>query len=149
MAQKITVALEDDIDGGPADETVRFGLGGTEYEIDLSTKNAAAFRQRLHAAVSGVPAAPGDVSLFRSAVPASLASCPSTCSQGYQSTTMPPRWPGTRDCSAPRHRSFPTTPRPCGNSPNTGRCTSSSGRNTPATPCTHSSLMTSTARWPG
>ena len=47
MAQKITVALEDDIDGGPADETVRFGLGGTEYEIDLSTKNATAFRRRL------------------------------------------------------------------------------------------------------
>ena len=47
MVQKITVALEDDIDGGPADETVRFGLGGTEYEIDLSTKNAAAFRQQL------------------------------------------------------------------------------------------------------
>ena len=47
MAQKITVALEDDIDGGPADETVRFGLGGAEYEIDLSTKNATAFRQQL------------------------------------------------------------------------------------------------------
>ena len=47
MAQKITVALEDDIDGGPADETVRFGLGGSEYEIDLSTKNAAAFRRQL------------------------------------------------------------------------------------------------------
>ena len=47
MAQKITVALEDDIDGGPADETVRFGLGGTEYEIDLSTKNANAFRRQL------------------------------------------------------------------------------------------------------
>ena len=41
MAQKITVALEDDLDGGPADETVRFGLGGAEYEIDLSKKNAA------------------------------------------------------------------------------------------------------------
>jgi len=26
MAQKITLALEDDLDGGPADETVRFGL---------------------------------------------------------------------------------------------------------------------------
>ena len=25
---------EDDLDGGPADETVRFGLGGAEYEID-------------------------------------------------------------------------------------------------------------------
>ena len=47
MAQKITVALEDDIDGGPADETVRFGLGGTDYEIDLSKKNAAAFRRQL------------------------------------------------------------------------------------------------------
>ena len=47
MAQKITVALEDDLDGGPADETVRFGLGGTEYEIDLSTKNANAFRRQL------------------------------------------------------------------------------------------------------
>ena len=46
MAQKITVALEDDIDGGPADETVRFGLGGAEYEIDLSTKNATAFRRQ-------------------------------------------------------------------------------------------------------
>ena len=47
MAQKITVALEDDLDGGPADETVRFGLGGTGYEIDLSTKNATAFRRQL------------------------------------------------------------------------------------------------------
>ena len=46
MAQKITVALEDDIDRGPADETVRFGLGGAEYEIDLSTKNATAFRRQ-------------------------------------------------------------------------------------------------------
>ena len=47
MAQKITVALEDDLDGGPADETVQFGLGGSEYEIDLSKKNATAFRRQL------------------------------------------------------------------------------------------------------
>ncbi|HEV8274961.1 MAG TPA: Lsr2 family protein [Streptosporangiaceae bacterium] len=47
MAQKITVALEDDLDGGPADETVRFGIGGAEYEMDLSAKNAAAFRRQL------------------------------------------------------------------------------------------------------
>lgn len=47
MAQKITVALEDDLDGGPADETVRFGLGGADLEIDLSKKNATAFRKRL------------------------------------------------------------------------------------------------------
>jgi Lsr2 len=47
MAQKITVALEDDLDGGPADETVRFGLGGSEYEIDLNNKNAKSFRKQL------------------------------------------------------------------------------------------------------
>ncbi len=47
MAQKVTVALEDDLDGGPAEETVRFGLDGTDYEIDLSAKNARAFRKKL------------------------------------------------------------------------------------------------------
>jgi hypothetical protein len=47
MAQKITVALEDDLDGGPAAETVRFGLGGAEYEIDLSKKNASKLRKKL------------------------------------------------------------------------------------------------------
>jgi hypothetical protein len=47
MAQKITVALEDDLGGGPADQTVRFGLDGAEYEIDLSDSNATAFRERL------------------------------------------------------------------------------------------------------
>ena len=47
MAQKITVTLEDDLDGGPADQTVRFGLDGAEYEIDLSASNAAAFREQL------------------------------------------------------------------------------------------------------
>jgi hypothetical protein len=44
MAQKVQVILVDDIDGGSADETVSFSLDGVSYEIDLSTKNAAAFR---------------------------------------------------------------------------------------------------------
>jgi len=47
MATKITIALEDDLDGGPADETVRFGLSGAQYEIDLNKKNARAFRTQL------------------------------------------------------------------------------------------------------
>ena len=47
MATKITVALEDDLDGGPASETVRFGLGGVQYEIDLNKKNARALRKKL------------------------------------------------------------------------------------------------------
>lgn len=47
MATRTTLTLEDDLDGGPADETLRFALGGAEYEIDLSGKNAAAFRREL------------------------------------------------------------------------------------------------------
>jgi hypothetical protein len=47
MATKIAVALEDDLDGGPADETLRFAIDGTEYEIDLSKKNAKTFRKGL------------------------------------------------------------------------------------------------------
>lgn len=47
MPTKVTVALVDDLDGSPADETVRFGFGGREYEIDLSRKNATALRKQL------------------------------------------------------------------------------------------------------
>jgi len=47
MATKIAVTLVDDLDGSRADETVRFGVGGAEYEIDLSKKNARTFRAGL------------------------------------------------------------------------------------------------------
>ncbi len=47
MAQKVTVMLEDDLTGGPAVETVRFAVDGTDYEIDLNAKNAAAFSKLL------------------------------------------------------------------------------------------------------
>jgi hypothetical protein len=47
MAQRVQVVLEDDLDGGKADETVTFGLDGTTYEIDLSKKNAAKLRDAL------------------------------------------------------------------------------------------------------
>ena len=52
MAQKITVVLEDDLDGGPADETVRFALDGAAYEIELSKKHARAFRRKLEPFIS-------------------------------------------------------------------------------------------------
>jgi hypothetical protein len=47
MATRTAVELEDDLDGGPADETVRFAIDGSQYEIDLSKKNAKAFRKGL------------------------------------------------------------------------------------------------------
>ena len=47
MAREVIERLVDDLDGTPANETVKFGLDGTAYEIDLSKKNAAAFRKAL------------------------------------------------------------------------------------------------------
>ena len=47
MTQKVTVILEDDLTGGPAKQTVRFAFDGTDYEIDLNAKNAAAFSRQL------------------------------------------------------------------------------------------------------
>ena len=52
MKQKITVILEDDLDGDPAYETVRFALDGSAYEIDLSNKHAKALRRRLEPFIS-------------------------------------------------------------------------------------------------
>lgn len=47
MAQRVHVVLEDDIDGTEASETLKFGLDGTAYEIDLSVENAAKLRDAL------------------------------------------------------------------------------------------------------
>ncbi len=60
MAQKVTIDLQDDLDGGPADETIRFAVDGTDYEIDLRTSHANVFRRELapyieHARRAGRP----------------------------------------------------------------------------------------------
>jgi hypothetical protein len=47
MATRTKITLEDDLDGGPAQETIRFGLGSADYEIDLSAVNAGLLRERL------------------------------------------------------------------------------------------------------
>jgi hypothetical protein len=44
VARREIVVLEDDLDGGKADETVKFALDGVQYEIDLSDKNAQKLR---------------------------------------------------------------------------------------------------------
>ncbi|HEY8729622.1 MAG TPA: Lsr2 family protein [Acidothermaceae bacterium] len=48
MAQRVSVDLVDDIDGGRAVETLRFAIDGSEYEIDLGKRNA----DRLRAAMA-------------------------------------------------------------------------------------------------
>jgi hypothetical protein len=62
MAQRVTATLEDDLDGGPADETVRFGFGGAEYEIEVCWVTARRTSE------GGVRAAPGNGSALAAPV---------------------------------------------------------------------------------
>jgi hypothetical protein len=68
VAQKVQVLLVDDLDGGDAEETVKFGIDGTNYEIDLSGSNAQALREALGQYV-GVARKVGRAASVRGAVP--------------------------------------------------------------------------------
>ena len=58
MAQKIQTLLSDDIDGSAAEGTVRFGLDGAEYEIDLNAGHARELRDALARYVDAARRAP-------------------------------------------------------------------------------------------
>jgi hypothetical protein len=47
MARTVRVHLLDDLDGSTADETIKFSLDGTPYEIDLSSEHSEQFRKAL------------------------------------------------------------------------------------------------------
>jgi hypothetical protein len=59
VARKVTVRLEDDLDGKSAAETVRFALDGVEYEIDLSKENARKLRSKLESYIQSARRAGG------------------------------------------------------------------------------------------
>ena len=59
MAQKIQTVFVDDLDGTEAEGTVRFGLDGAEYEIDLNAAHAQALREVLAPYVSAARRAGG------------------------------------------------------------------------------------------
>jgi hypothetical protein len=47
VARKIQTVFIDELDGSEAEDTVRFGLDGTDYEIDLNAERARALRDAL------------------------------------------------------------------------------------------------------
>jgi hypothetical protein len=47
VAQKVQTSLIDDLDGSAAQGTVRFGLDGTDYEIDLNAEHTQQLRDAL------------------------------------------------------------------------------------------------------
>lgn len=52
MAKKVETLLVDDLDGSQAEGTVRFGVDGADYEIDLSASHAQQLRDALAPYVS-------------------------------------------------------------------------------------------------
>jgi hypothetical protein len=44
VAKKVETVFTDDLDGSNADTTIRFGLDGAEYEIDLNAAHADELR---------------------------------------------------------------------------------------------------------
>jgi Lsr2 len=67
MSSKVLVILEDDLDGGKADETVEFGLDGAAYAIDLSDDNAKKLRGALDGYISKARKVSGKRSTSRKA----------------------------------------------------------------------------------
>lgn len=89
MAQRVQIILEDDYDGGEADETVSFALDGAEYEIDLSSANAAELRNALAPWLSHARKVGGR---RRSRAAAPAAARPSAATEGPGSTSDIRSW---------------------------------------------------------
>jgi hypothetical protein len=70
MARKVEVSLIDDMDGTVASETVKFGIDGLHYEVDLSDEHAEELRallaQYIKAGRRATPFSAEDASEIRS-----------------------------------------------------------------------------------
>jgi hypothetical protein len=106
MTQRVQVLLEDDLTGGPAENTVRFGIDDATYEIDLNGPNTSKLREtsnrswNTHAnptAPNAVPVAPQDESAAPTSAPGrSRLAFMSTSESASQPTSSPNTKPPTR-----------------------------------------------------
>lgn len=70
MAQKVKIILVDDLDGSTGDETIRFGLDGASYEIDLSSAHASELRDAIRPYVAKARRATNRVTRGKTPAPA-------------------------------------------------------------------------------
>lgn len=70
MAQRTQVLYVDDIDGSQADGTVRFGLDGVDYEIDLNKKHAEQLAKAIRPYLDAARKVPSSRRAARGARPA-------------------------------------------------------------------------------
>ena len=102
MAQKVQTLFIDDLDGSEADGTVRIGLDGTDYEIDLNAEHTRQLRDALARYISAARRAGGSIrSPARSARKAPKAGPDSTrsasgprprASRSKTAAGYPPNW---------------------------------------------------------
>lgn len=70
MAQRTQILYVDDIDGSEAAGTVRFGLAGNDYEIDLSQAHADALAAAIQPYIAAARKVPGARRPLKGARPA-------------------------------------------------------------------------------
>jgi Lsr2 len=92
VAQKIQTLFTDDLDGSDAEGTVRFGLDGAEYEIDLNAEHARALRDALARYVRAARRAGGGAGAVRGGPP------------GADARQRPGGWTARRSAIGPRRR---------------------------------------------
>ena len=118
MATKIETLFIDDLDGSPANGTVRFALDGTSYEIDLSGEHAQVLREassRFTGAARRAPGTRSPAGTRRKPGPGDLDSteiCDWARSQGITSRTAAGYPPSSSSSSKPRPRDKTTFRRP-------------------------------------
>jgi hypothetical protein len=114
MAREMIEKLIDDLDGSDAVETVTFAIDGTSYEIDLSQKNAAAFRKSLDRYISAArrQGGPPSASRRRSRKPTGQAAKPkptgktSKQKRGYDLVRLR-KWAGANGVEVPSRGRIP------------------------------------------
>jgi hypothetical protein len=104
VAREVTETWIDDLDGGNAAETITFGLDGATYEIDLSNKNATAFRKSLARFVKAArPASSSARSSGRQATPSTNGS---KAKRDFDITQLR-EWAGTNKVAVPSRGRIP------------------------------------------
>jgi uncharacterized membrane protein len=104
MAREVIEKLIDDLDGGAAEETVSFALDSATYEIDLSKKNALAFRKALDRYVK---AARRSSTSGRSSRRRSAPSAPTRRPERDYDISQLREWAGANDVAVPARGRIP------------------------------------------
>jgi hypothetical protein len=102
--EEVTVSLIDDFDGTEASETVKFGIDGRSYEIDLSKSNANELRRTLRPYIDRSRTARRTPAARRGAKGSSARRGPARRSEGYDRTEVREWAKANRIKVAPRGR---------------------------------------------